>query len=590
MKLLCLVACAAASVANAQKPAIIDVVSAASHIPTGFPSAGIAQGSLFAIVGAGLGPDSIQVAGFPLSASLGGVSVQVNVSGAKVDVLVVLAAAKQVSAILPSNTPLGKGTVTLNNNGATATAPIIVVASAPGLFPLSNAIGLDSSVSAPALAFNVNNDGSMPLNVSNTPAVTGQTVMMVGTGMGAITSDETQSGVTDVPNGQLRVFVGGVEASNVSVARGSYPSVADPIDVSTIVNGIAALDLIQFTVPDGVSGCLMSVVAQSGAFISNPVTIAISADGGPCVNPTAADPGDTVTFNGTARVANIAMQRIVARLPSAVSTTETGIEQGQAYFLQYDATAASGVAVPVSSFSSASNLNVGTCNLQMARAILGAAQTGPNSGPSPKPPTYLDAGAALNVAGPNGKMLIKQDKSGVYIGAFATTFTIISGVPIPPTGKPFLDPGDYTVDDGAGGKDVGSFTANLTLTNPQLKFTNIDAINTIDRSKGVTVQWTGGDPNGFVTVSGTSSSLSGTTPGSISLLGSFQCSAPVSAGQFTVPAFVTSSLLASGSPQPVGGTGNIGINTYVVNRFAIPTFDLGLASFSVTITRATVYQ
>lgn len=590
MKVLCLLASAA--VAMSAQPVIVDVVNSASHIPTGFPGAGIAQGALFAIVGKGLGPDPIELAGgFPLTTNIGGVSVQVTVAGTTVDAIMVFAAARQVSAILPSNTPVGAGTVTLNNNGATATAPIVVVASAPGLFPLSNVIGLDAAVSAPALAFNVNADGSMPLNLYNAAAATGQSVMLVGTGVGAIPSDETQTGVTDAPGAQLQVFVGGTLASNVSVARGSYPSVPDGIDLSPIPNGLAALDLIQFTVPDGVSGCLMSVVVQSGNFISNPVTIAISPDGSQCVNPNAADPGDTVTFNGTARLANISLLRVVARSASALSTTETGIDQGQASFLQVDTPANSGVPVLVSSFSSALNLNIGSCNLQLARAILGAvANPPPSGGPAPNPPIYLDAGPTLSVTGPNGTMQMKQAAKGVYSGSFGVTFNIISTIPIPPTGKPFLDPGDYAVNDGTGGADVGPFTANLTLSNPQLKFTNIDSINSIDRSKGVTVQWTGGDPNGFVTITGSSSSLSGTTPGSISLLGSFQCSAPVSAGQFTVPAFVTSSLPATGLPLATGGSGNIAINTYVVNRFSIPTFDLGLISFSINITRPSVYQ
>jgi len=576
----------------AAQPKIMDVVNSASHIPTGFPSAGVAPGGLFALIGTNLGPDPAQFAGFPLPTTdgVGGVSVQVAVGGATLDAIMVFAGPTQVSAILPSSTPTGKGTVTLNNNGATVTAPILVVASAPGLFAFSSTLGVDGNSGAPAVAFSTNSDGSMPPNPFYGSAQPGQTVTLVGTGVGAITSDETQPGITDVPNATLQVFVGNVPATNVSVARGSYPALPDPITLPTVPNGIAALDLIQFTVPDGMFGCIVSVVVQSGSFISNPVTIAISPDGGPCDNPNAADPGDTVTFNGTARVANISLTRQVIRSVNSGFTTELGFDTGVASFAQYDASAASGVPILVSSYSTALNLNPGSCNMQIGRTILGGTGTTkppPAGGGAQDQVTYLDAGPALNLKGPAGKAQMKHGGTGFYTGSFGTALTIGGG---PADGKLLLEPGDLTVDNGTGGVDVGSFTAPLTLSDPQLVFTNIDTIQNIDRSKGVTVKWKGGDPNGFVSIYGTSTNLSGTTPGSIQLIASFQCSERISAGQFTVPPFITSSMPATGLPQGLGGVGNLAISTYVVNRFSIPTFDLGLITFQVTIGTSPIYQ
>jgi CheY-like chemotaxis protein len=46
----------------------------------------------------------------------------------------------------------------------------------------------------------------------------GQDVVINGTGLGAITSDETQSGVTDVPATAIQVYVGVKPAAVVSVA------------------------------------------------------------------------------------------------------------------------------------------------------------------------------------------------------------------------------------------------------------------------------------------------------------------------------------------------------------------------------------
>src|SRR6266481_7837987 len=108
------------------------VVNAPSRIQSSSQSFGIAQGSLFAINGKGVGPDQFQQATFPLptTAGLGGVTVQASVGGATVDCIMVYVAPNEVGAILPSNTPLGTGTVTVNNNGVTASKPITVVAAA----------------------------------------------------------------------------------------------------------------------------------------------------------------------------------------------------------------------------------------------------------------------------------------------------------------------------------------------------------------------------------------------------------------------------------------------------------------------------
>src|ERR1700730_18608984 len=112
------------------------VVNAGSRIQSTSSFYGIAQGAIFAITGKGLGPDQLQQASFPLPTTdgLGGVTVQASVGGATVDCIIVYRTALQVGAILPSMTQIGTGTVTLNNNGVTASRPITVVAAAFGIF------------------------------------------------------------------------------------------------------------------------------------------------------------------------------------------------------------------------------------------------------------------------------------------------------------------------------------------------------------------------------------------------------------------------------------------------------------------------
>jgi hypothetical protein len=100
---------------------------------------------------------------------------------------------------------------------------------------------------------------------------------------------------------------------------------------------------------------------------------------------------------------------------------------------------------------------------------------------------------------------------------------------VPQQGQPdYLEPGSYRVI-GPGGADVGAF--NATITVPQsLVWTNIDATNTVVRSAGQTVNWSGGDPNGFVNITGFATGNN--------ITAGFFCLERVSARTFTVPSYV----------------------------------------------------
>jgi hypothetical protein len=92
----------------------------------------------------------------------------------------------------------------------------------------------------------------------------------------------------------------------------------------------------------------------------------------------------------------------------------------------------------------------------------------------------------------------------------------------------FLIPGDYTIT-GTGGKDVGPFTANMnvpvspTLTSP-VSSTGL----TVSRSAGMTVTWNGNGSTGHVELV-LGSAINANTTASVT------CTAPVSAGTFTIP-------------------------------------------------------
>src|SRR5579872_4448246 len=105
----------AASIASAQ-PTISNngIVNAASYSIPGLPNSSIAQGSIFAIFGANMGPATLAEAqSFPIPTNLGGTtgsngtSVTITAGGQTFQAPIVYTVATQVAAILPSTVPVG---------------------------------------------------------------------------------------------------------------------------------------------------------------------------------------------------------------------------------------------------------------------------------------------------------------------------------------------------------------------------------------------------------------------------------------------------------------------------------------------------
>jgi len=116
-------------------------------------------------------------------------------------------------------------------------------------------------------------------------------------------------------------------------------------------------------------------------------------------------------------------------------------------------------------------------------------------GPEPVQPESLDAGPALTVKGPSGTRTITDIK--------ALGLDYYKGVTFGDTAPGnFFDPGHYTVT-GPGGKGVGPFMASIDVPSVPFVWTNIPSILTpLDRSKDLTIKWTGGIPNTQVTAVG----------------------------------------------------------------------------------------
>src|SRR6185503_15325766 len=82
------------------------------------------------------------------------------------------------------------------------------------------------------------------------------------------------------PSANIKVFVGIQPATVVAAGRGTCCDGIDP--AYPIPQGIAAWDVIRFTVPYGITGCYIPVVVQIGKTVSNFATISIDLSGAAC--------------------------------------------------------------------------------------------------------------------------------------------------------------------------------------------------------------------------------------------------------------------------------------------------------------------
>ena len=530
-------------------PVISDVVNYGSRIGSGLPGSGIAQGAVLAVTGAGLGPAQALQATFPLPTSdgLGGVTVTVTSGTSTANAIMVAVSATEVDAILPSSTPLGAATVTVSFGGATISKPITVVASAFGIF---QGAGI----------YNVNADGSVSTNSTYQSAQPGQTIMINGTGLGAIPSDETQSGATDVPSATVAVWVGTQPATVVSSGRGSCCSGIDPN--FRIPQGIAAWDVLTFTLPAGVTGCQVPIAVQSGGFVSNFITISVATNGGTCPQAMQFNGGNPVFVSGPIKVGLVNMTRVVTNLNVGAAAVNNISDSATAIFTAADVGPNQ---VPLPSYTNALKSEVGTCTVfasSFDRSVV--LPTPPPSGQTPPPP--LDAGPLLTIT--NAKFTQGMpNKNGVYSATTVTSSIQIAPTPPIVSGGPdFIVPGPYGLSNGGGGADIGPFKA--TLSNPAaVKWESTAQNATIDRSQGMTVKWSGGDPGGVLAITGFSTS----TQGTVILVGSFYCYANISDGQFTVPSFITQPMPASGTGP---GSGSMTLDAIVADLVTIPGVDV----------------
>ena len=559
--------------AFAQQPMITGgPVNAASYVIAGLPNAKIAQGSMFILFGQQLGPGmQANAVSFPLPKNLGGTSISVKVAGTAVDAIMLYSAFGQVAAILPSNTPVGDGTLTLTfNQHPSNTVPIHVAKSTLGIFTRSQ------SGFGPGVFFNFISESNQPVNSLIEAAHPGQVLTLWGTGLGPVSGDEAGGplpGNLDVP---VDVYVGTTKVTPSYKGRSGC---------------CAGIDQVVFTVPAGVEGCYVSVNVVSNGVTSNSATIAVASNGNTC-----SDPGGFTT-NDLAKVRNkqalvigeVAIFRAHASLalPSGTVQGDVDLESGhfRRYFTPADVLASNRGSLGGSNGSP----SLGSCTVapfsyqDFLGAIFGHGGEHANF-------LGVDAGSVLNLNGPNGAKQIPR----VDQGSAGSPFYVYSppngllggGLPgVLDAGPAYLSPGNYTLENGSGGSVVGSFQSSLTIPTAAT-WTNEDAISNVSRSKDLTLTWSGAPPGTYIGISATSADPSTGAGAAI------DCLVSADAGKFTVPAWLLSALPASAVDSSAGvPVGFIYLGTLLTaSQFQASGEDLGYFTWGEAVVKNVVFQ
>lgn len=507
------------------QPSVSDggILNAASYMSSRLPGGAIAQGSIFVVFGARMGPASIAQAGFPLPTTLAGTNVKVTSGGQTLDCPLVYTLAGQLAAILPSTTPVGNATLTVTYNGATSTPRSFRVVSASfGTFSLNQA------GSGPGVITNFESATSQPVNTALRAARPNQTLILYGTGLGPLpagNADNSAAPAVAINQANVELYVGGRRA-NVAYA-GRAP-------------GFAGLDQINFVVPAGIEGCAVPVGIKIGNLVSNYTTIAIAASGSVCSDVLGLPQSqlDRLNSSGSLKLGTISLTRLDLEVSAFGFSTNIKTDSGSASFVEYTPT----TITSSSSLNAGGASSIGTCTVFVG--------TSSNLTPvDPIQPRGLNAGPQINVTGPKGAKILKSIATAV--GFYSETLST-GGISIPGIGGgtdgSYLDPGPYSFNNGAGGTDVRAFTANATLAAPVV-WANKAAVSTVNRGNGQTVTWTGGDSNAYVVIYGYSAT--DVTEGAP--LGIFTCTERASVGTFTVPAAVLLAL----PPTPSGSSAGL---------------------------------
>jgi len=532
----------AVSSAFAQTPVITDVLDAGGYTET------IAQGTLFVVKGTNLCTTTAQAAAPYKTTALGGVTIQLTpVSGgaavsAYMESTYCQGGVTQLAAVLPSDTAVGdyNVTVTVTPPGTTS-APFktTVVLHKVGIMTQNGsgsgrALAQDV-VSATQYDLNGFTTGPVPgAGFQRSPAYPGEVMIAWGMGLGSALGFDDHA------------------------PPGGFDFIAQHLDVKAIVGGqpivpiyagrsnlFAALDNITFRLPDNVqTGCLVSFQVSVAGQLSNLTTLAIApnAQAGACQDPLyTIDVLKRFDAGGGFTVGDFNLISALSTITIAGQSITSRSESASGAFTTYNADQL----VRVPEISAAPS---GVCQVYTFTS-------GQSAGGAAIDVTNLDAGA-ITLNGPNvaNKALTETNKA--YYLSLTT----------PGSNTPVISAGTYTLT-GAGGTDIGPFTASILVSPPLTVTGGLPA--TVNRSQNLPIAWTGGG-TALVEIIGSSALLisgSSSSNNAVYTTGTFICTTTADKGSFSVP----SSILQQLPPTPANAfTAGTGFGSLAVYSSSLP--------------------
>ena len=521
----------------------------------------LAPGTVFVIFGSGMGPAALASAAGPnYPTTVGGTSITFTPvgGGAASAAKMVYSAAGQVAGVLPSSITPGTYAVRVSYNSlASAPQNVTVVARSIGIATVNSA----GTGTAQATIGNVNGGVSLTrftsgsvafggLNWTLSPAHPGDTLVLWGTGGGADPANDTGGTSGDQTQaGNFSVNVGGRLITPLYAGASS---------------GYPGLWQVNFTLPADIApDCFAPVQVSAGGELSNAVSIPIAANGqSACSDPQLS--GETLALldaGGSIAAGGFAVARVTVTnnstttpggTPSTLTLTQETVSGG---FPVY--TAAEYAALYASP-------KIGPCYVNDRTATAGAKS--PSS-----PEGYLDAGTSIPVAGPGlptgAALAIASANPGPIYGLVLSNGELLGG-------------SRYTLT-GNGGKGVGPFSGAVTFPSA-FTVAAWDALNVIDRTKGLTLNWTGGVDQVFII--GSSSAVVGKDASNANIIRntSFTCQVPAAPGTFTVPTAVLAYLLPAGidAASQAKGTAGLAVETVTSQPFTAPLVSGGQVAFA----------
>ncbi|MEI9812156.1 MAG: hypothetical protein WDO18_05540 [Acidobacteriota bacterium] len=477
----------------------------------------IAQGSIIAITGSSLSAQTTNLQSVPLATTLGGVRIRFTVNGAINYAPIYYVTPTQVAGIVPSATPTGGGTIVIEKNGVnSAPLAITIVKSSFG------------TLTTPGTSLaRVHNQAYQELSTTNATNP-GQYIVFYGSGVGPTTKDETvsQTGANasgDLTSVNVAVTIGGKAATVVYRGRTEFP-------------GLDQINVLVPTLDTGSYSCTVSVTITTNGVAGNSTTIPVSASGSTCTTPNTGGGGGGDGSDGMALTAQ-EIETFSAR-GSYVSGTLT-LNRSTAYSSATTSTKSDSMGGQFSRIAGPDLSN-------MLHYILPPGFIDPTPAvdgcialnytdlvKNPWPLltyTNLDGGAQLTAVGPNGTQAIPRQGFQVSGPTYGTTNLA----------NTYLNAGQYSLS-GPGGTQVGAFSGTLNVKS-DFVITNPEAFSTINRNTPLTIRWTGGEPETYLTIQGLS--YSGSTP--TGLTGAvFICIVKTSLGQYTVPVNILQQLPVS---------------------------------------------